>query len=72
MVSPNNDRQLPQKVASNIFTIEARNLPAYTEEINLKKLYNGEVYCVRTELKDKRYDVKPDVAGPVHHLVIGR
>lgn len=30
MVSPNNDRQLPKKVASNIFTIEARNLHAYT------------------------------------------
>lgn len=70
--SPNNDRQLPKKVVSNIFTIEARDLPAYKGEINLKNLSSGEVHCVRTELKEKRYDVKPDVAGPVRHLVIGR
>ncbi len=72
IISPTNDRQLPKKVVSNIYTIEARNLPAYAGEINLKNLSNGEVHCVRTELKEKRYDVKPDVAGPVRHLVIGR
>ncbi|MCF0191911.1 MAG: hypothetical protein HUK05_00480 [Prevotella sp.] len=72
MVSPNNDAQLPKKVATNVFTIEARNLPAYAGEINLQNLSNGEVYCVRTELQDKRYDVKPDVAGPVRHLIIGK
>lgn len=70
--SPNNDRQLPRKVTSNIFTIEARELPAYAGEINLQNLSSGEVYCVRTELQDKRYDVRPDVAGPVRHLVIGK
>lgn len=72
IIGPNNDRQLPKKVVSNIFTIEAHDLPAYDGEINLKKLSSGEVHYVRTELKDKRYDVKPDVAGPVRHLVIGR
>ena len=41
-------------------------------EINLQNLSSGEVHCVRTQLKDKRYDVKPDVSGPVRHLVIGR
>lgn len=72
MISPSNDRQLPKKVVTNVFTIEGRDLPAYDGDINLKNLMTGEVYCVRTELKDKRYDVKPDVSGPVRHLVIGR
>ena len=70
--TPNGDYQLPKKVVSNVFNIEARNLPAYPGEINLQNLSSGEVHCVRTELKDKRYDVKPDVSGPVRHLVIGR
>ena len=70
--TPNGDYQLPKKVVSNVFNIEARNLPAYPGEINLQNLASGEVHCVRTELKDKRYDVKPDVSGPVRHLVIGR
>lgn len=70
--SPNNDRQLPRKVATNVFTIEARDLPAYNGEINLQNLSSGKVYCVRTELQDKRYDVKPDLSGPVRHLIIGK
>ena len=70
--TPNGDYQLPKKVVSNVFNIEARNLPAYPGEINLQNLSSGQVHCVRTELKDKRYDVKPDVSGPVRHLVIGR
>lgn len=72
MPSPNNDRQLPRKCASNVYTIEARQLPAYNGEINLQNLSTGEVYCVRTELQDKRYDVTPDVKGPVRHLIIGK
>lgn len=70
--SPVNDGSLPKKVVTNVFTIEARDLPAYAGEINLEKLSRGEVFCVRTELKDKRYDVKEDVSGPVRHLVIGK
>lgn len=70
--SPNNDRQLPRKVATNVFTIEARDLPAYNGEINLQNLSRGKVYCVRTELQDKRYDVKPALSGPVRHLIIGK
>ena len=70
--SPGNGYQLPRKIVSNIFTIEARNLPAYEGEINIQNLSSGEVHCVRTQLKDKRYDIKPDVSGPVRHLVIGR
>lgn len=70
--SPNNDRQLPRKVATNVFTIEARDLPAYNGEINLQNLSSGKVYCVRTELQDKRYDVKPALSGPVRHLIIGK
>lgn len=70
--SANNDKQLPRKIASNIFTIEARELPAYAGEITLKNLSSGEVHCVRTELQDKRYDVKADVSGPVRHLIIGK
>ena len=70
--TPNGDYQLPKKVVSNVFTIEARNLPAYPGEINLQNLSSGEVHCVRTQLQDKRYDIKPDVSGPVRHLVIGR
>ena len=72
MASTNNDYKLAKKVVSNVYTIEARNLPAYAGEINLQNLSSGEVHCVRTQLKDKRYDVKPDVSGPVRHLVIGR
>lgn len=72
IISPNNDRQLPKKVVTNVFTIEARDLPAYEGEINLKNLSNGDVHCVRTELKDKRYDVKPAASGPVRHLIIGK
>lgn len=67
-----NDYQIPKKVVSNVFTIEARDLPAYPGEINIKNLSTGEVHCVRTQLKDKRYDIKPNVSGPVRHLVIGR
>lgn len=70
--SPNNDRQLPRKVDTNLFTIEARDLPAYAGTIDLKNLASGKVFCVRTELQDKRYDVKPDVSGPVRHLIIGK
>lgn len=72
MASTNNDYKLAKKVVSNVYTIEARNLPAYKGEINLKNLTNGEVHCVRTQLKDKRYDVKADISGPVRHLVIGK
>lgn len=70
--SPNNDMQKPRKCVTNVYTIEARDLPAYDGEINLQNLVSGKVFCVRTELKDKRYDVKPDVAGPVRHLIIGK
>lgn len=72
MKSPNNDMQLPRKCVTNVFTIEARDLPAYDGVIDLQNLMSGKVYCVRTELKDKRYDVKPDVSGPVRHLLIGK
>lgn len=72
MKSPNNDMQLPRKCVTNVFTIEARDLPAYDGVIDLQNLISGKVYCVRTELKDKRYDVKPDVSGPVRHLLIGK
>lgn len=72
MPSPSNDRQLPKKCASNVFTIEARNLPAYDGTIDLQNLQNGNVYCVRTALNDKRFDVKEDKAGPVRHLIIGK
>lgn len=70
--SPNNDMQTPRKCVTNVYTIEARNLPAYDGVIDLQNLVNGKILCVRTELKDKRYDVKPDVAGPVRHLIIGK
>lgn len=70
--SPNNDLQLPRKCVTNVFTIEARNLPAYDGVINLENLTSGKVSCVRTKLKDKRYDVKPDISGPVRHLIIGK
>lgn len=72
MKSPNNDMQLPRKCVTNVFTIEARDLSAYDGVIDLQNLISGKVYCVRTELKDKRYDVKPDVSGPVRHLLIGK
>lgn len=71
MVSPSNDRQLPRKIATNIFTIEARYLPPYAGVISLDNLSTGEVYCVRTQLVDKRYDVHPESSGPVRHLIIG-
>lgn len=70
--SPNNDRQLPRKISTNVYTIQARDLPAYDGAIDLQNLSTGKVYCVRTELKEKRYDVKPDVSGPVRHLIIGK
>lgn len=70
--SPSNDRQLPRKCESNVFTIEARNLPAYDGVIDLQNLLDGKVYCVRTALNDKRYDVQEDKAGPVRHLIIGK
>lgn len=72
IVSPNNDKQVPRKVVCNVYTIEARDLPPYAGEINLNNLSSGEVHCVRTQLKEKRYDVKPEASGPVRHLVIGR
>lgn len=72
MPSPNNDGQLPRKCAANEYVIEARQLPAYDGEVNLENLSSGKVYCVRTEIKDKRFDVKEDVAGPVRHLIIGK
>lgn len=70
--SPNNDSQMPRKVNTNVYTIEARDLPAYDGTIDLKNLTEGKVYCVRTELKDKRYDVIPDASGPVRHMIIGK
>lgn len=70
--SPNNDMQKPRKCDTNVYTIEARDMPAYNEAIDLQNLITGKVFCVRTELKDKRYDVKPDASGPVRHLVIGK
>lgn len=70
--SPNNDRQIPRKCSTNEYTIEARDMPAYNEPIDLQNIVNGKVFCVRTGLKDKRYDVKPDASGPVRHLVIGK
>lgn len=70
--SPNNDMQRPRKCDTNVYTIEAHDLPAYNGSIDLQNLVNGKVFGVRTELKDKRYDVKPDASGPVRHLVIGK
>lgn len=70
--SPNNDNQLPRKVNTNVYTIEAFDMPAFDGVIDLQKLVNGKVFCVRTELKDKRYDVVPDASGPVRHLIIGK
>lgn len=70
--STSNDNQLPRKVATNVFTIEATDLPAYAGDIDLKNLTDGTVHCVRTELQDKRYDVKPGLSGPVRHLIIGK
>lgn len=70
--SPNNDLQLPRKIATNVYTIEGRNLPAYDGVIDLQNLSEGKVFCVRMTLMDKRYDVTPDVAGPVRHLIIGK
>lgn len=70
--STSNDNQLPRKVTTNVFTIEAHDLPAYAGEINLKNLTSGEVHCVRTQLTDKRYDVKAELSGPVRHLIIGK
>lgn len=70
--SPVNDGAMPRKVSTNVYTVEARNLPAYDGTIDLQQLSTGKVYCVRTELKDKRDDVKPDVSGPVRHLIIGK
>ena len=72
MKSPNNDMQTPRKCVTNVYTIEARNLPACNEAIDLQNIANGKVYCVRTELKDKRFDVRSDAAGPVRHLIIGK
>lgn len=68
----NNDMQTPKKVVTNLFTIEGRNIPAYQGEISLTGITLGKVHTVRTELKDKRYDVKMGLYGPVRHLVIGR
>lgn len=70
--SPNNDMQNPRKCVTNVYTIEAHNLAAYDGAINLQNLGDGTVYNVRTQLKDKRYDVKEELAGPVRHLIIGR
>lgn len=72
MISPSNDRQAPRKVASNVFLIEARDMPVYDGEIELKNLSSGKVFCVRTQLQDTRYDVKPDASGPVRHMIIGK
>lgn len=67
-----NDNQLPRKCVSNIFTIEGRALPAFNGVIDLDKIKSGEVFTVRTELMDKRYDVKPEITGFVRHLIIGK
>lgn len=72
IASPNNDRQIPRKVATNVYTVEARDLPPYDGVIDLQNLSTGKVHCVRTQLKDKRYDVKPDASGPVRHLIVGK
>lgn len=72
MKSPNNDLQNPRKCATNVYTIEARDLPAYNGVIDVQKIKTGVVYCVRTELNDKRYDVQTSLAGPVRHLIIGK
>lgn len=70
--SPNNDGQLPRKCVTNVYTIIARDLPAYDGELNLENISSGKVFTVRTEIKDKRYDVKGDLAGLVRHLIIGK
>lgn len=70
--SSNNDYSVPRKINTNDYTIEARDLPPYDGVIDLENLTNGKVYCVRTELKDKRYDVKPDASGPARHMIIGK
>lgn len=72
MQSPNNDRQNPRKCATNVYTIVARDLPAYDGELNLESISSGKTFTVRTEIKDKRYDVKANLAGPVRHLIIGK
>lgn len=72
MQSPHNDRQNPRKCATNVYTIVARDLPAYDGELNLESISSGKSFTVRTEIKDKRYDVKTSLAGPVRHLIIGK
>lgn len=68
----NNDFQIPRKCVSNVFTIEGRELPAFNGVIDLDKIKSGEVYTVRTDIMDKRYDVKPEITGFVRHLIIGK
>lgn len=67
-----NDFQIPKKCQTNQYTIVARDMPAYDGVIDLENLKEGKVYGVRTELKEKRYDVKPEASGPVRHLIIGK
>ena len=67
-----NGFEMPKQCVTNVYTIIARDMPAYDGVIDLENLKTGKVYCVRTELKEKRYDVKPDASGPVRHLIIGK
>lgn len=67
-----NGFELPKQCQTNVYTIVARDMPAYDGVIDLENLTSGKVYCVRTELKEKRFDVKPDASGPVRHLIIGK
>ena len=69
---PSNDRQAPKRCASNVYEIEARNLPAFDGVIDQQNVNSGKVLTVRTELKEKTRDAKSDPVGPVRHLIIGK
>lgn len=72
MMPPSNDLRAPKKCTCNVFTIVGRNIPAYDGVIDQQKINDGKVYTVRTELKDKTYDVLPDITGSVRHIIIGK
>jgi len=67
-----NSLQIPRKCTSNVFTIEGEKIPSYEGVIDQEKIAEGKVLTVRTELKDKTYDVKPELYGSVRHLIIGK
>ncbi len=70
--SQNNDLRTPKKCTSNVYVIEGRNIPPYDGDIDVKKISDGKVYTVRTEIKDKTYDANSDIFGSVRNLIIGK